>query len=333
MSDHSAAEGGEGASKAFVTGALGFIGAAICERLRADGWEVGGVDMRAEPGLGVLAGDVCEPARWQQAAAGCELFIHTAAVVSNAVPFARQWQVNVLGTRRAIDAALAAGAARFVLLSSVRAFGDSDFPDGVDERWPVRPDGGAYVNTKVAAEQVALQAHAAGELAVTVIRPGDVYGPRSRPWVLLPLEAIRAGQLALPSRGGAIFSQIYIDDLVEGLLLAARAPAGAGEVFTLTDGAPVTTAEYFGHLTRLAGRGEPRTLPTPALMALAGAGALFARALRRPTEITPETIRYMARTGSYSIEKARSLLGFEPRVTLAEGMLQTERWLREEGLI
>lgn len=68
-------------------------------------------------------------------------------------------------------------------------------------------------------------------------------------------------------------------------------------------------------------------------MALAGAGALFARALRRPTEITPETIRYMARTGSYSIEKARSLLGFEPRVTLAEGMLQTERWLREEGLI
>ena len=91
------------------------------------------------------------------------------------------WDVNVMGTRHALDAAVRAEAQRFVQLSSVLAF-SWDFPDGVDERHPVRPNGAPYVDTKVASEQVVLQAHAAGEIACTVIRPGDVWGPRSRPW-------------------------------------------------------------------------------------------------------------------------------------------------------
>ena len=119
------------------------------------------------------------PGRRQQP--GCEMVIHTAAVVSNAASREVAWRINVAGTRHALDAAVGAGARRFVHFSSVRAFGDVDFPDGVDERWPVRPDGNTYVDTKIASEQVVLQAHAAGEIECTVIRPGDVYGPGSRP--------------------------------------------------------------------------------------------------------------------------------------------------------
>jgi len=319
--------------RAFVTGALGFIGGAIAERLRQDGWQVSGVDVRADEELAVVAGDISAPWAWQQAASGSELVIHTAAVVSNAVGFAEQWRVNVLGTRRAIDAAVDAGASRFVLFSSVRAFGDSGFPDGVDERWPVRPDGSAYVNTKVAAEQVALQAHAAGEIAVTVVRPGDVYGPGSRAWVLIPLELINSGQLMLPAQGNGVFSPIYVDDLVEGVLLAATKPEGAGQVFTLTDGQPVTIAEYFGHLARIAGRRAPRTLPTSILTAGASATALVARLRRTTTENNPESVRYLARNASYSNEKARTLLGFRPKIGLTDGMARTEDWLRSEGLI
>ncbi len=318
---------------AFVTGALGFIGGAIADRLRADGWRVAGVDVRPDADLGVVRGDISKPGAWQATASGCDLVIHTAAVVSNVVGFDGQWQVNVLGTRRVIDAAVSGGAGRFVLLSSVRAFGDSGFPDGVDERWPVRPDGSPYVNTKVAAEQVALAAHAAGELPVTVIRPGDVYGPGSRPWVILPLEMIQAGQLALPAGGKGIFSQIYIDDLLDGILLAATRPEGVGQIFTLTDGAPVTTAEYFGHLARLAGKGTPRGLPTPVLVAATRANQLVESLRGRSTENNPETIRYLARDASYSINKARELLGFEPKVALPAGMARTGQWLRDEGLI
>src|SRR5205814_2467530 len=91
-----------------------------------------------------------------------------------------------------------------------------------------------YTDTKIAGEQIVLQAHAAGELECTVVRPGDVYGPRSRPWVVLPLEAIRRRQLVLPARGRGLVSPVYVDDLVEGYVRAAREPAAAGQVITVT---------------------------------------------------------------------------------------------------
>lgn len=313
-------------TRLFVTGASGFIARAL-----AAAWdgEVTGVDRVADPARGVVAGDVAEPGAWQAAAAGADVVVHTAAIVSNAVGHAEQWRVNVLGTRRALDAAVAGGARRFVHLSSVRAFGDFGFPPGVTEDWPVRPHGSAYVDTKVASEQVVLQAHAAGELACTVVRPADVYGPGSRPWVLLPLEAIRAGRFLLPARGRGAFSPLYIDDLVAGLV-AAAGPAGAGHVVTLGPEHAVPAAEFFGHYFRMLGQPGPRTAPTAVAVALAAA---VARTARVPTEVNPETMRYLARPGGYSIAKARRLLGWAPAVGLAEGMERTERRLRAEGLL
>lgn len=218
-------------------------------------------------------------------------------------------------------------------LSSVRAFSDVDFPDGVDESWPVRPDGHRYVDTKVASEQVVLQAHAAGEVVATIVRPGDVYGPGSRPWTILPVEMIKAGAFALPAMGKGIFTPVYVDDLVDGAMLAAGSPAGAGQVFTLTGGANVTTGEFFAHYFRMLGRGRPRVVPTPVALAVMGVGSRVAGLRGRPTENNPVTVRYLARTGGYSIAHARKVLGYEPEVDLAEGMRRTEAWLRAEGLL
>jgi nucleoside-diphosphate-sugar epimerase len=309
-------------SRAFLTGADGFIASAVASRLRADGWEVAGVDL--------ADGDVASAGSWQSRAAGASLVIHTAALVTNAADLDASWRVNVLGTRRALDAAVRAGASRFVHLSSVRAFSDVGFPDGVDESWPVRPDGNPYVDTKVASEQVVLQAHAAGEIECTVIRPGDVYGPGSRPWTLMPLELIRARRFLLPAMGRGVFSPVYVDDLVEGVLLAARSEAGAGQVFTLTGGSAVTTGEFFGSYVRMLRR---RWVPVaPTWFAVAGAAVVCAAA-RGHTEIRPQTMRYLARRGTYSIDKARRLLGYAPAVDLTEGMARTEAWLRDRGLL
>lgn len=317
--------------RAFITGASGFIGRALEARLREEGWAVGGVDVAGDASRSVVAGDISEPGDWQRRAAGADLVIHTAAVVSNFVPAAVQWKVNVLGTRRVVEAARDAG--RLVSFSSVRAFGDSGFPDGVDESWPVRPDGNAYVDTKIAGEQVVLQAHAAGEVAATIVRPGDVYGPASRPWVILPVEAIKQGAFALPAGGRGIFSPVYVDNLVDGVLLAGGRDEGAGQVFTLTDGIAITTREYFAHFTRLLGKGEPRTVPTAVGVALASVMLAAGRLRREPTEVTPSAMRYLSRTGTYSIEKARRVLGYEPRVGLEEGLERTEAWLRGEGYV
>lgn len=318
--------------RAFVTGAAGFIGRTLAARLRADGWEVAGVDVAADPGRGIVAGDVGAPGPWQAAVAGADLVVHTAAIVSNAVGEAESFRVNVLGTRHVVDAARAAGAGRLVHLSSVRAFSDGRFPDGADERWPVRPDGGAYVDTKVASEHVVLRAHAAGEVAATVVRPGDVYGPGSRPWTVLPLEQIRTGRFVLPAGGRGRFAPIYVDDLVEGVVRAATTPAAAGQVLTLA-GPGVTTRAFFGHYFRMLGRRGPLGVPTPVAVALAAGVSAAARLRGVPTEVNPETMRYLARSGGYATARAEELLGFVPQVGLEEGMARTEAWLRAEGLL
>lgn len=318
---------------AFITGASGFIGRTLAERLRADGVEVSGVDLAASAAASVVAGDVSREGPWQSAAEGAEVVFHTAAAVTNSAPMDLAWRMNVASTRRALDAAIAAGAKRFVHLSSIRAFSDTGFPDGVTEEFPVRPDGNPYVDTKIASEQVALQAHATGRIEVTVIRPGDVYGPGSRPWVLLPLEYIRSRRLLLPAGGRGVFSPVYIDDLVDGLILAADRPEGAGEVFTMTAGTGVACAEFFSHHARWLGRPAPPALPTSLATAIVAIPEALARMTRTPSEMSRQSMRYLARRGTYSIAKARRVLGYEPKVTLEEGMRRTEEWLRAEGLI
>lgn len=317
----------------FITGAGGFLGRALTDRLIAGGHTVAGVDLVADPANGVVAGDIGEPGPWQDAVAGADVVIHTAAVVSNAVPLDETWRINVLGTRRVCDAAVEAGATRLVNISSVRAFSDLGFPDGVTEDHPVRTDGSPYVDTKIAGEQVVLQAHAAGEIEATVIRPGDVYGPGSRPWTIMPVELIKARRFLLPAMGRGIFSPVYIDDLVTGILAAATSPAGVGQVFTLSGGVGVECREFFGHYYRMLGLRGPVVLPTPAAVAVAGSIDRAARLARVRTEINTESMRYFTRTGTYSIEKATALLGYRPEVDLAEGMRRTEEWLRAEGLV
>ena len=319
--------------RVFITGARGFIGSALAQRCRTLGAEVFGVDLAADADATVVAGDISEPGPWQLHAAGCDLFIHTAAVVSNAAQLDRCWRINVLGTRRAIDAAVRGGARRFVHFSTVRTFSDLGFPDGVDERHPVRTDGNPYVDTKIAAEQVVLQAHAAGEIPCTVIWPGDVYGPVSRPWTLLPVELIKARRFALPAMGRGVFSPAFVENVVDGVLLAASNAGAAGGVLTISDGVGVSCAEFFGHYYRMLDRRGPVVLPTRIALALARASATAARLARRETELNETSVLYLARTGTYSIARARELLGYEPQVDLVEGMRRTEEWLRRQGLL
>ena len=310
--------------KAFVTGASGFIGSTLADRLRAEGVEVRGMDLVADPAAGIVAGDVAREGDWQRHAAGCDLVVHTAAVVSLRLTRPGEvWRANVLGTKHALDAAIAGGASRFLHISSVTVFGFA-FPDGVDERYAVRPTGVPYADTKIASEQLVLQAHAEGRIPCTIVRPGDVYGPRSRAWAVIPVTLIRSRRFVLPSGGRGIFSPVYVDDLVAGMIAAARTPAAAGNVLTLSGGIGVPNRDFFGRYADALGMRLP-TLPAP----LARAAARVAR----DPDVNPRAVDYMLRTGTYSIARARELLGWSPEVGVDEGMERTLAWLREAGLV
>jgi nucleoside-diphosphate-sugar epimerase len=319
-------------SKVFISGALGFIGSVLAERYRSQGAEVRGVDVRADSDLGVVAGDISEPGAWQDHVAGCDLVVNTAAYVGFGGELDPVWRVNVLGTRRMIDAAQRGGADRFVQFSSVTTFG-FEYPDGVDETYPVRLTGNPYPDSKIASEQVTLQAHVAGDVAATIVRPGDVYGPRSRGWTTLPVQMIKSGQMILPDGGRGQIGPVYVDNLVDGVSLAAASDKAVGEIFTIADGITVDIGDFFGHYSRMLGKPPPRTVPTRVARTIAMAGGRVEKALGRDTEMSAGSIDYLAKRGGYSIEKARRVLGYEPKVGLEEGMRRCEEWLRAEGML
>src|SRR3979411_248411 len=134
--------------RVFITGACGFIGRALYDRYRADGHEVLGGDLVADPQRSIVAGDVAEAGVWQEHVSGCELVIHTAATVSLRLERPEAvWRANVLGTANALAAAERGGAERFLHFSSVTVFG-FEFPDGVDESYPGHNSYAPYPDTK-----------------------------------------------------------------------------------------------------------------------------------------------------------------------------------------
>jgi nucleoside-diphosphate-sugar epimerase len=316
--------------RVFITGASGFIGRALYDRYAGDGHDVSGCDLEADPARAVVAGDVAQPGEWQQHASGCELFIHTAATVSLRMERgAETWRTNVLGTANALTAAERGGAERFVHFSSVTVFG-FDFPDGVDEQYPVHFTFVPYPDSKICTEQVVLQAHVEGRVRCTIVRPGDVYGPGSRVWARVPAELIRQRRLILPDGGRGIHSPVYIDNLVDGVVLAGASAASVGQILTLSDGIGVPYREFFAPYAHLVGR-PLITLPAPVAIGVAAVAQRVLRLMPGDNEINPGAARYLLRRGTYSNTKARGVLGWEPRVSVQDGLDRTIAWLRLQG--
>lgn len=307
-----------------VTGAAGFIGSAVSRALIADGAKVVGIDVApelearvSETGAKPRTADIGDPGAIREALADADAVIHTAA-------FVREWgemrdfiRVNVEGTANVLDAAEAAGA-RVVQISSVVVYGYSD-PSDQDESAHRRNVGIPYIDTKSASDALAARRGA------VVVRPGDVYGPGSIPWVVRPVELMRAKRFALPNHGEGIMLPVYVDDLVAGILAALRR-GEPGKAYAVWDGDGVTFAEYFRRLAEATGTNAPMSLPKPLLWAMGGATELVARVRGVPPPFGRHGSHLLDRRGTVSNEAARGL-GWEPKVSLEEGIRRTAEWL------
>lgn len=315
-------------SRVAVTGAGGFIGAAVCRRVVDGGGEAIGLDLPAAApaveatGARFVACDVTDASAVAAALAGARHVVHTAAIVSDWGPMEEFVRVNVDGTRNVLDAA--AGAERVVHVSSVAIWGH-DFDEDVHEDCEPRPSGDPYVDTKGASDVLARQRGAA------VVRPGDVYGPRSVPWAIRPLQGLRARRFAVPRHG--VMTPVYIDDLVELILLALVHPEAAGQTFVGWEGPPVPVRDFFDRYARMLGRRRVPALPAPLLKLAAAADESVARVRGRAPTATRWAVSYLSRTSAYQASRAQELLGWHPRVDLDEGMRRTEAWARAEGLL
>lgn len=316
-----------------VTGAAGFIGRGVCERLAAEGAEVTGLDIAPaaaatveEVGASFSVCNTTDPDSVDAAVASADSVVHCAAIVSDHGPMADFIEVNVRGTRNVLDSARRHGVKSVVHVSSVASWGYEFSRPPTDSAW-TRRQGIPYVDTKAASDDLALRRGAA------VVRPGDVYGPRSVPWSIRPLESLKAGTFRLPGSGAGLMTPVFGDDLIDLVIRALDTPAAAGRAFTGFEGDPVTAAEFFGYHARMLGMDSVPTAPRPLALAATLAIELGARLAGRPPSLSRTAITFIERKAGYSTSLAGEMLGWSQSVGLDEGMAKTEAWFRETGLL
>jgi nucleoside-diphosphate-sugar epimerase len=307
-----------------VTGAAGFLGGALLDALVGRGDDVLAIDLVpvTRPGVRSIVADVAADGPWVEAFVGCDLVVHAAAIVAETGDRARFEAVNVGGTRRVCEAAADADVERVLHVSSVVVYGDR-FPRGTmrDEDDPLVPTGGPYTDTKIAAEHAALAAAHDRRFDLTIVRPGDVYGVGSVPWVERPLRLLRQGLFVLVDGGVWPLSPVHVDDVVAGLLAAIDRDAARGRIYNLA-GPPVRCREFFAHHAAHVGR-PLVSLPRPAAAAMTRAVAGAARRLGRVPPIAPEALEFVTHPGGYDGGRAARELGWTPRVPLEEGLPRT----------
>jgi len=325
---------------ALVTGASGFIGGRLAERLVTEE----GVRLRAmvrhakkaerlqKLPLEIVQANLLDLESLRGAIDGCDLVFHCAAVVRETGDRNEFLQTNVKGTENILNVSRDAGVKKFIHFSSVSVYG-MDPPDRADEMTPFQPCGNLYCDTKIGAEKAVWTVYHEARLPVVVIRPANVYGPYSNPWTLRPIKLINSGQMILINRGTGLCNYVYIDNLLDATLTATKRDLSVGQVYLISDGNAVTWKEFFGYYAQMAGKPRIRSVPEWVGKAIALGMEIFSKLTGKPPKITREAVGFLTRKARFSIEKARRDLGYQPRFSLEEGMKLTEQWLREAGYL
>jgi nucleoside-diphosphate-sugar epimerase len=324
--------------KAFVTGATGFVGSHIAERLIATGWEVAALVrspdrpswLDAIPGAKKIRGSLAARATLEDAVKDADCIVHCAGLVK-ARSEAEYFGTNVEGTRTLLDAALAAcrGLKRFVHISSQAAHGPA--PDGrpVSEDAPPAPIT-PYGRSKLESERVVLARK--DDIPVTVIRPPAVYGPRDRD-IFIYFKLAARGIVPIVGAADRRLSLVYVKDLARAAVDAAQSERAAGETYFITSGHHDWN-ELSAAVARAVGRGRRLAVPAFVLVGAAwiaeAAGFLSRRAVTLNRHKAREILQ---KAWLCSHERAADHFGYEPEWGLDRGMAETASWYRKEGWI
>jgi dihydroflavonol-4-reductase len=324
--------------RALVTGATGFVGAAVARALLNAGWQVR-VLVRGSSNRGnlqalavdIAVGDLNDAASLDAAVAGCDALFHVAADYRLGARDPRQlYQNNVEGTRNILLAARNAGVARTVYTSSVATVGlPADGRPG-EERTPVELSAmiGHYKRSKYLAEEVVRDAAHAG-MSVVIVNPSTPVGPgdvKPTPTGQVVLDAARGRMPAYVDTGLNI---VHVDDVAAGHLLAFHR-GQAGERYIL-GGQDMTLRDILAQIAALVGRKPPRIrLPYAAVLPIAYVAEAFSRARGREGRITVEAVRMSRKRMFFSSSKAERELGYRWRPPV-EAFADALRWFRENG--
>jgi nucleoside-diphosphate-sugar epimerase len=313
-----------------VTGANGFLGKALVNRLRAEVREPLRLMVRKPPAnpppddLQLVYGDLGNPRAVDHAMEGIETVFHLGAAMKGGN---FEYQAGTIwGTRNVIDACERHGVRRLVYVSSMSVLDHAGHPAGVpvNETAPYEPspkERGLYTQTKLEAEKMVREAAADGRVNAVILRPGQIYGPGAEKFPPSGTIAI-AGRWLVVGSGEHHVPLVYVDNVVDALMLAAHDDVRSGSVFQLVDPQGLTQRAYINY--------AKRTRPIKAsyvpawFLTIAGFGVgLLGKLLKRSVPLTPYRVRSITPLWPCDCTAAHTVLGWRPQVSIAEGMART----------
>jgi dihydroflavonol-4-reductase len=326
-------------SKILVTGATGFAGSHLTERLVGEGQDVrilvrpgADVDRPDLAGAEVVRGDVTDAASVRMAVAGVDIVYHIAALFRKArFPDSTYWATNYDGALNLIRASMDEGVRRFVHCSTVGVLGSIEKPPA-NENSPYNP-GDVYQRSKCEAEQAVLRHHAEQGFPAVVVRPAGIYGPGDVRWLKL-FKSIAKHRFPMIGSGKTLIHWVYISDLVDAFRLAADSPSAPGQVY-------IAAGERYVSLNQLAatiagGLGVPAPklhIPFKPVYAVSAVCEDVCRKFGIEPPIFRRRVEFFIKDRAFDIGKAKRELGYAPKVSLEDGVGRTIAWYREQGLL
>jgi nucleoside-diphosphate-sugar epimerase len=328
--------------KVLVTGASGFLGGHLTEFLTAKGLEVVAMVRKTSDtslldrlGLEKRVADMTDPPSLRTAVKGVDAVIHLAGYYTFHGKKELYDLVTVQGTKSILDACLQEGVKRFIYCSSTEAIGAVEDVPALEDH-PPNPQY-EYGRSKLKAERVVREYD--GKIKTTIIRPSGIYGPRNIDDISY-YYITSSAKNSLPTRmlvehGSAVVQFVHAEDAAQGFHLALTNTNSIGETYFISEDRWYTYREVYEIISRITGR-KPPTLSLP---------KLAAKALIYPVFIAksafgewsflwdPKTVDAVTSNRAYSIEKAKSELGYSPKHSLEEGLKGTIQWYRDNGIV
>jgi oxidoreductase len=324
-----------------VTGGSGFLGGHLVEALVARGEKVRALVRPTSKtahleslGVELAYGDLTDVQSLRTATQGMERVYHCAALAADWGAWETFQAANVTGVGNLLEAALEAGVGRFIHVSTTDIYGYPDYP--ADETAPYQPRGWQYGDTKIEGERLVWAYYHQHGLPITVVRPANIYGPRSTSFVLEIVELLKQNGMVHIGKECKPAGLAYVTNVVDVLLRAADSESSVGQAYNVSDGSDITWRQYVNQLAEITGMPSPSVVIPYRLAYLAGwamekaYGAL--RIENRPL-LTRMFAELFGTHQGFSINKARRELGYEPRVDFDEGLRRVEVWLRQTGSI
>ena len=325
-----------------VTGATGMVGMMLAPRLIEEGYDVAVMmrptsnrDAVKDLDVRIVEGDLADLETLGPAVSGMDYVVHSAAQVGDWGPAELFRQRNVYALEHMIAAAQSGGTLkRWIQISSLGIYPARPH-FGTDETVPADLHGlDGYTRTKAEAE-VLLKRHIdEHDFPAVILRPGFIYGPGDRHVVPRIIENLCAGKMKIIGDGQKKLNNTNVHNLVDAVILGLEAPDAVGETFNIRDERLVTREEFVSAISNELGVPYPRRVPE----ALARFAVVFVEGfarMRGATQapfITRARLKFLAQNLDFSIDKAKKVLGYQPRVDFTEGMQEALAWARSAGI-